>query len=142
MCQKLQYFTNTVYSSKNLSNINKEKCLEKITCLKLNFIRGGIKPSPAWFQLYPLKTLSSKSCYQNRRFHSVSHILILLTVYIYTYASQSHRHGNFTYFKLCCEAISETQSGCKRTQKILNKICGGSGNDTLKYAILDLVENM
>lgn len=128
---------------KSVSNINQEKCLEKITCLKLNFIRGRIKPSPAWFQLYPLKTLSPNRAISTGDITlSVSHILILLTVYIYTYASQSHRHGNFTYFKLCCEAISETQSGCKRTQKILNKICGGSGNDTLKYAILDLVENI
>lgn len=30
----------------------------------------------------------------------------------------------------------------KELKKILNKICGGSENDTPKYAILGLVENM
>lgn len=30
----------------------------------------------------------------------------------------------------------------KELKKILNKICGRSENDTPKYAILDLVENM
>lgn len=139
MCQKLQYFTNRVYSSKkSVSNINQEKCLEKITCLKLNFIRGGINPSPAWFQLYPLQTLSSKSCYQHRRFHSVCESYSYFTHCLHIYLC-------FTVTDMATSPISNSavrQSGCKRTQKILNKICGESGNYTLKYAILDLVENM